>query len=209
MNVLAAIDQNQTIVAKPNAVLAVGGVVIAPFAFTFYLLITGKISAAMVPGVCIFLAALWVVPGVIYLNHLMSTVSVSALKVERTRMIGGVLSLRWVDVTELSIAAAKYGGVGDVVVRTSESRIVINPGKKNFEPLLAALIGLAQRQGTPITGAANNAVRHLAKQGLMPLALLPEKPVPKGNSKVFFVLIIGAVAAFMLMMVAMFVIGSR
>lgn len=200
MNALAAIDKNQTLVAKPSAVLAVSGVVAAPFAFTAYMFITGKITAPMVPGVAALLAGLWLVPGLLYLNHLMSTVSVSALKVERKRLIGGVLSLRWVDITEVSIGASKYGQIADVVVRTAESRIVINPG---FEPLLAAVIGLAQRQGTPVVGAANNAIRRLAKHNLMPLASVPEKGAPTGNSNLFFVLIIGAGAAFMLLMFVM------
>ncbi len=40
MNALAVIDQNQIIVAKPNALLSVIAVVIVPFAFAFYLLFT-------------------------------------------------------------------------------------------------------------------------------------------------------------------------
>ena len=203
MNALAAIDKNQTLVAKPNAVLAVSGVIAAPFGLTAYLFITGKITAPMVPGVAALLAGLWLVPGLLYLNHLMSTVSVSALNVERKRLIGGVLSLRWVDITEVSIGASKYGQIGDVVVRTAESRIVINPGKTGFEPLLAAVIGLAQRQSTPVVGAADNAIRRFAKHNLMPLASMPEKGAPTGNSNLFFILIIGAGAAFMLLMFVM------
>jgi hypothetical protein len=175
--------------------------IFTPLLFSLFIAFRGDMPTGASFGlVAAVLYGLWLIPGLVLLNHQCSTVTMNRSFVSRVSPLGGGVRLEWDNVTALSFALRKRNALGDLTISTPDARIVISPGKRDFEKLVAATLIHAQPDRMKINGRPDVFLSRAIREGVVLPQGMPSFPGPpaepfldlkKKNSPVFLLIVVG------------------
>lgn len=150
-----SVDGDEVVVHPKSRLLAWLLVVAMPLAFASYILwqMELELDAETVAVVVGILLVLWLVPGALLLNHMLTTIVLTPELAESRPPLGRRRKIFWIDARELRVLLDQNGSnPGEVILKGRGGRIVLTSGKRNYLRAAAYVLARAREHGVKLAG---------------------------------------------------------